>query len=357
MKILVTGGAGFIGSYLSEKLKQRGDTVKILDNFHPQIHGLTPNLSVKWLQDCELFRGSVEDLDLLQKAAKDADRVVHLAAETGTGQSMHEVRRYGDVNLTGTVNLCHLIANGKLPNLKSVVVASSRAIYGEGKYHCETHGTVYPQPRERDRLQKGLFEPICPSCHKEVRPQANDEETLKQPASFYGLSKQFQEESLLLMCKAHGLDCTALRFQNVYGPRQSLNNPYTGVLTVFARKAFEEQEINVYEDGQESRDFVYVEDVADSIILSLNKNKKGGHVYNIGSGKATSMLKMASLIKNEFKSKSNIRISGDYRIGDIRHNYSDNSSSIIELGFAPKWSVEQGVKLFCRWAKSELEIK
>ena len=355
MKILITGGAGFIGSYLTEKLISQGYSVVILDSFHAQIHGENPDLNPPWLRGATVLKGSVEDFEAVTNASKEVDCIIHLAAETGTGQSMHEVRRYGDVNLTGTVNLCHLIGNKKLPKLKSVVVASSRAIYGEGKYHCQEHGNVYPNPRTEERLKRGLFEPLCPFCKQEVNAIANDENTKKQAASFYGLSKQFQEESLLLMCSAHQIDCTALRFQNVYGPRQSLNNPYTGVLTVFARRAHLGEEINIFEDGKETRDFVYVEDVVQSILLSIRKSKKGSHVYNIGSGVPTEMIKMAGLINDGFGGRSLLKVSGDYRVGDIRHNYADIVLAQEDLGYNPTISVETGVKNFCIWAKQELD--
>jgi len=357
MKVLITGGAGFIGSYLTQELKAYQNEIAILDNFHPQIHGEVPVLDAPWLRDVDLHRGSVEDIDVLRKAAADCDAIVHLAAETGTGQSMEEVRRYSSVNLTGTTNLAHLIATKALPNLKKVVVASSRAIYGEGKYICKTHGVVYPEPRTKARMNEGLFEPICPICGIEVSAVANDETTHKAPASFYGLSKQFQEECLLLMSKAVGVSCIALRFQNVYGPRQSLKNPYTGVLTVFAKCAYRGSSINVFEDGRETRDFVYVEDVVQSIRLALERSHSLWESFNVGTGMPTAMLQIAETINAEFGSKSDIHISGDFRLGDIRHNFADISKIETKLGYQARVSIEDGVRNFCEWAKSELRQK
>ncbi|HEY8899191.1 MAG TPA: NAD-dependent epimerase/dehydratase family protein [Chthoniobacterales bacterium] len=357
MKVLVTGGAGFIGSYLCEELIAAGHDVTVFDSFHAQIHGSQPCFDRPWLKPCEVIRESVENRDALYSAAISAEVVVHLAAETGTGQSMQEVSRYSSVNLVGTTNLAHLIANKSLPNLKRVVIASSRAIYGEGKYNCANDGVVYPKPRSAERMLKGQFDPVCPMCGGEVELAPTDETSLKQPSSFYGLSKQFQEDCLTLICDAAGISCAALRFQNVYGPRQSLNNPYTGVLTVFARNAFHGRRINVFEDGKESRDFVYVTDVVAAIVGAISFSYQSSLVLNVGTGVGVPLKQLAEMINLYYGGKSDVYVSGDFRVGDIRHNVADIAAIGRAFGYSPKIAVDEGVGRFCDWARAELEAE
>lgn len=353
MNILITGGAGFIGTHLVRQLLAGGHEVIVLDSFHPQIHGEVPRDGVTSM-GATVIRGSVADMPVLKSAALTAECIIHLAAETGTGQSMVEIERYGSANIVGTTNLAHLIANKALPKLRHVIVASSRAIYGEGKYRCREHHDVYPAARREERLRAGQFEPLCPFCGNAVSAVANDETTRKTPASFYGLTKQFQEECLLLISKVNGVSCHALRFQNVYGPGQSLRNPYTGVLTVFAKQAATGGEINVFEDGNETRDFVYVGDVVAAIELSI-VNASGCEAYNVGSGIPTPMIEMANLINARFGAKARVRVSGDFRVGDIRHNYADIGRIKTALGFCPNVELERGVGAFCSWASDELK--
>ena len=238
MRVLITGGAGFIGTHLTRKLLAENCAVSILDNFSPQVHGQSGALAPDIASKVQLFKGSVTDRACMEEALHGQDVIVHFAAETGTGQSMYEVEKYSHVNICGTALLLDILVNQRPKSTVSkIVVASSRAIYGEGRYKCAEHGLVNPGPRQTERMARGLFEPTCPICAADCTVAATDELSKLAPTSYYGLSKRVQEESVLLFARTLGISAFGLRYQNVYGPGQSLKNPYTGVLAVFSNLA------------------------------------------------------------------------------------------------------------------------
>lgn len=350
-KVLITGGAGFIGSNLALKLIEAGHSVSVLDNLSPQIHGDNPDLSPLYsaIKDKVNFvKGTVESREDWLRALVGVDTVVHLAAETGTGQSMYQIKRYSDVNIGGSAIFLDLLANQK-HGIKKMVIASSRSIYGEGKYQCKEHGIVYPTARDDAAMLLGDFNVKCPLCSTDVELLATDEESKIHPSSIYGVTKQVQEQMFLITGKSLGIDTVALRFQNVYGAGQSLSNPYTGILSIFSTRIKNGNDINIFEDGKESRDFVYIDDVVNSIVLAIKNDKAGGKAYNVGSGICTDVLTVAATLKDIYQSDSNINVSGNYRVGDIRHNYADLTKIQKDLGFVPRIDFEQGMKKFTSW--------
>ena len=354
-KILITGGAGFIGQHLAYELIKNGDEVRILDNFNPQVHRVD-DLPAHLSDHVILYKADIRDKEVLKKALENVDTVVHFAAETGTGQSMYAIEHYFDVNVQGTAILLDLLQNDKCgQDVKNVVVASSRAIYGEGAYTCNTHGINYPNMRDPILMKQGEFDPYCPHCNTKLRLTPTDEQALINPLSFYGITKYMQEASILLFAKQQGINAFALRYQNVYGPGQSLKNPYTGILAVFSNLARANANINVFEDGLESRDFVYIDDVIDATIKSIHYDKSFIGPLNVGSGKSSSVIDIAKKIKSYFNSHSVIEVSGEYRQGDIRHNIADISSIKSLLNFSPLVSIEDGLKRFLEWAASQSE--
>jgi dTDP-L-rhamnose 4-epimerase len=353
--ILITGGAGFIGSSIALKLINRGYIVTILDNLSKQIHGENTEDSFLYSQiknKVNFIKGDVSIRSDWKKSIINQDVVIHLAAETGTGQSMYEIEKYTRINICGTTILLDILANNKT-GVEKVIIASSRAIYGEGKYYCEQHSFVYPDMRQEINMQNGDFEVKCPYCHKSVRMQATDEESKIHPTSIYGLTKQAQEQMVLLSCKSIGIPAVAFRYQNVYGPGQSLKNPYTGILSIFSTNFIHNQPINIFEDGQESRDFVFIDDVVDATIIGLESNMADNQIFNVGCGRNVTVKKVAEILKSYYKSESEIKITGNFRIGDIRHNYADISKIEKVLGFKPKYTFEHGIKLFAEWVMQE----
>ena len=351
--ILITGGAGFIGQRVSRALLIQGAKVRILDNFSPQIH-TSEVLSGDLVGNVEVIKADVRDRDAVRSALAGVDTVVHLAAETGTGQSMYEIERYFSVNVQGTANLLDLLQNddcGK--SLRSIVVASSRAVYGEGAYQCTEHGSVFPEQRSRERMTDGLFEPVCPVCGATVSLMSTQESAPFMPMSMYGLTKQVQEQSALLFARTRGINGFGLRYQNVYGPGQSLKNPYTGILAVFSNLARQNQGIEIYEDGLESRDFVYIDDVVEATLRSINYSGQFVGALNVGSGQATTVMTVAQEIKAYFDSISTIKVTGAFRMGDIRHNIADVSKLEQVLGFVPSVPFKQGLANFLGWAAEQ----
>ena len=354
-KILITGGAGFIGSNLALKLLSKGYQVSVLDNLSPQIHGEDSSKSPLYnsIKDkVNFIHGSVLSYDDWKQALHGVDVVVHLAAETGTGQSMYEIEKYTDVNIKGTSIFLDILANEE-HSVKKMLVASSRSIYGEGKYRCAEHGIVYPTDRTDSDMAKADFECKCPICGAEVELLATDETSLIHSSSIYGITKQVQEQMFLVMGKSLGIPAVAFRYQNVYGAGQSLSNPYTGILSIFSTRIKNDNSINIFEDGLESRDFVYVDDVVDATILGIEKDEANYQVFNVGLGEAVDVLRVANTLKHAYGSDVSVSVSGNYRLGDIRHNYADLTKIRSMLGFKPKISFEQGIAHFTAWVNQQ----
>jgi dTDP-L-rhamnose 4-epimerase len=349
-RILITGGAGFIGSHLCEQLHRKGYAVTILDNLSPQIHSAWQGsfLYNKIKNNCTFFEGDVCQRKDWLKALEKADAVVHLAAETGTGQSMYEVERYYNVNVQGTAVLLDILVN-EPHSIKKLVIASSRAIYGEGKYATEEGNVVYPTGRNAEDMKKGVFDLLDTVTGKPLTLLPTDEDSMLHPASIYGLTKLAQEQMIMLMGRQLGIPAVALRFQNVYGPGQSLINPYTGLLAVFSNRIRNGNALDIYEDGLESRDFIYISDVVKSILLSLESVHADNEVFNVGSGIATPILKVAELMNSYFRAPVELRITGRFRVGDIRHNMADISRISRKLGYKPEVPFEQGLQQFVEW--------
>lgn len=353
--ILITGGAGFIGSNLALRLIEKGYNITILDNLSPQIHGENPEetsplyLSIK--DKVKFIKGTVTSKEDWEKALQNQDAIVHYAAETGTGQSMYEVQKYVDVNINGTALMLDLLVNGNY-NVKKVVVASSRSIYGEGKYISQELGAVYPTQRSADFMDKGDFE-VKYANSSELTLVGTDEESKIHPSSVYGITKQNQEQMVMTVCPTIGIAGVAFRYQNVYGPGQSLKNPYTGILSIFSTQIKNGNGINIFEDGKESRDFVFIDDVVEATILGLEKEEANNQVFNVGTGVATDVITVASELTKNYGIEVPITISGNYRLGDIRHNFADLTKIKSLLGFEPKVSFEQGLKKFTEWVNTQ----
>ena len=355
MKVLITGGAGFIGSNLALKLLSKNYEVNVLDNLSPQIHGTDPEKSELYMSikdKVNFILGTVTSRENWKKAIENVDIIVHLAAETGTGQSMYEIEKYVDTNIKGTAIMWDILTNEK-HNVKKVIVAASRAIYGEGKYYCEEHKEVYPLERELKYLEKNDFSVKCPICHKNVKLLGTTEDSKIHPTSLYGLTKSVQEEMSLLLGKNINIPVVTYRYQNVYGPGQSLKNPYTGILSIFSTRIKNGNNINIFEDGKESRDFVYISDVVDATILGIEKEEANYQFFNVGTGINTDVLTVAETLKRLYQSDIEINISGNFRLGDIRHNFADISKIKKLLGYEPKYNFETGMQKFVEWVNKQ----
>lgn len=355
-KALITGGAGFIGSNLALKLIKIGYEVVVLDNLNTQIHGENPENSYTYnliKGKVHFIKGNVNNRKAWDEAlTDDIELVVHLAAETGTGQSMYEIQKYVDANINGTAILLDKLVNERL-NVKKVIVASSRAIYGEGKFSCSKHGIVYPESRIDSNMQKGDFNVKCPICHENVEMELTDEESKSHPTSVYGYTKKVQEELSILVGKTIGVPVVAFRFQNVYGPGQSLKNPYTGILSIFSTQIKNNNDINIFEDGKETRDFVYIDDITDAMILSIDNDNSNYEVFNVGSGEKLDVLTIANCLIEKYNSNVKIHISGNYRLGDIKDNQADLTKINKLLGYVPKVKFKEGISNFVDWVEKQ----
>jgi len=352
-KVLITGGAGFIGSRLSISLMTKGYEIVVLDNLSKQIHGENPINSELFLSikdKVQFIKGDVRCIDDWKKALEGCDAVVHLAAETGTGQSMYEVSKYVDVNINATSLFLDFIVNQK-HTIQKVVVASSRAVYGEGSYIDSYGNTIYPEARLEKDMDNGLFEPQKDG--KSLQVVATKESAPFKPQSVYGITKQVQEQLVLNVCGSINIPAVALRFQNVYGPGQSLKNPYTGILSIFSTLIHNQNPINIFEDGLESRDFVYIDDVVNSIIISLESEKANGKSYNVGTGIATNVIEVAEALQDLFEKKVPTQVTGNYRKGDIRHNFADMRLIKEDLNYEAKIDFKTGLKNFSEWVSSQ----
>lgn len=344
---LVTGGAGFIGSYIVDELVERGYKVKIFDNLESQVHpgGKMPDYVNKKAQFIE---GDVRDYDALKKALKGVDVVFHKAAMVGVGQSQYQIKRYVDVNIGGTANLLDILANEK-NKVSKLIVASSMSSYGEGQYECMDCGIVRPEMRGEDQMEDEDWELYCPICYEPVDPMVTSEEKRLECSSIYAISKKNQEEMVLNFGETYGVPSVALRYFNVYGPRQSLSNPYTGVAAIFISRIKHDHPPVVFEDGLQTRDFVSVHDIARANIMAMENESLAGN-YNIGTGQARSIKSIAETLISLYGKDIEPEITGKFRKGDIRHCVADISKSRETFGYSPQIKFEDGMKELMEWS-------
>ncbi|TCN56375.1 NAD-dependent epimerase/dehydratase family protein [Flavobacterium circumlabens] len=349
--ILITGGAGFIGSNLSLQLINKGYSITVLDNLSTQIHGEDPKVTsplYKSIKDKVTFiEGTVTSRADWEKALRNQDVVVHFAAETGTGQSMYCIEKYTEVNIQGTAIMLDILANSP-HQVKKIVIASSRSIYGEGKYIHPELGAIYPSYRNEKDMLEGKFE-LNYKGSSDLILVATDEESKIHPSSVYGITKQNQEQMIMTVCPTIGIAPVAFRYQNVYGPGQSLSNPYTGILSIFSTQIRNNNPIQIFEDGKESRDFVFIDDVVQATILGIEKEEANGHVFNVGTGVPTDVVEVANSLIEAYAINVPVTITGRFRLGDIRHNYADLTKIKERLGFEPKFTFKEGIKKFSAW--------
>ena len=353
--VLITGGAGFIGSHLAEALFDQSYTVRIFDNLSPQVHGANAKLPPYLAGKVDFLEGDIVNKGDVEQAISGIDVVVHLAAETGVGQSMYQISRYADVNIKGSAVLSEsIIEKGK--SIKKVIVASSRAVYGEGKYRCKNCGVTYPEQSTEDELRMKRWQMHCAKCGRSIKSLPTDEQSLLKPTSIYAVTKQAQEQIFSLMARTYERPTVMLRYFNVYGQRQSLSNPYTGILSIFCSRIINGKAPLVYEDGLESRDFVHVSDVVKATILALEKTETNYEVFNVGSGRRVTILEVANLLVEKLEGSLKPVVVGEYRVGDIRHCYSNLTRIKSKLGYEPSKSLEEGISEFVDWVKQQKNI-
>jgi dTDP-L-rhamnose 4-epimerase len=346
--VLITGGAGFIGSHLADALLARGDRVRVLDSLDPQVHGTTDR--PEYLHpEVELHIGDVRHRAAVEAALGGIDAVVHLAAAVGVGQSMYAVEKYTSVNALGTAVLLEALAQVRV---KRLVVASSMSVYGEGLYMTEDGHMSTASTRSLEDLRRGQWEPrddkgrlLTPVPTPETKPPSLE--------SVYALGKYDQERLCLLLGRAYGIPTVALRFFNVYGPRQALSNPYTGVLAIFASRLMNDRPPLIFEDGLQQRDFVNVKDIARSIVLALDKPEVSDTVLNVGSGQALTIREIARCLAEALESTVEPEITGQYRVGDIRHCFADISRATELLGYRPEVSLDAGMRELTAWLANQ----
>ena len=347
-KVLVTGGAGFIGSFLVDELVARGHDVTVFDNFEPQVHGRKrPNYLNK---GARYIKGDVCDVPAFKKAVLPAEVIFHEAAMVGVGQSQYQISRYTDTNVLGTANLLDILANNKHRCTK-LVVAASMSSYGEGLYRCGKHGAVRPPLRGEQDVAKGQWELNCPECGRRVKPIGTPETAELVCSSIYAQNKKDQEEMVLMFGRTYDLPTVALRYFNVYGPRQSLSNPYTGVCAIFMSRIKNGNAPVVYEDGGQSRDFVSVHDIVQANLLAMEKSEANGHVFNVGTGKPQTVVEIGRTLGRLFGREIEPQVTGKFRKGDVRHCFPDITKARKLLGYAPAVAFDDGMRELIEWSR------
>ncbi|MCM8811749.1 MAG: NAD-dependent epimerase/dehydratase family protein [Candidatus Omnitrophica bacterium] len=347
MKILVTGGAGFIGSHLVDALVRRGHKVRVLDNLEEQVHHgekpdyLHPGAEYLW--------GDVRDRRLLSKALRGIEILFHEAACVGVGQSMYQIDKYVDNNTRSASILLDMIVNKKLP-IQKMVVASSMSIYGEGAYRCADCGPVFPSVRPEEQLRRRQWEMLCPRCRKPLEPQPTAEEKPLAPTSVYAITKRDHEELFLTVGRAYRIPTVALRYFNVYGPRQNLSNPYTGVCAIFSARIKNNNPPLIFEDGLQSRDFVHVSDIVQANLLVMKNHRADGQAFNVGTGHSTSILEIARTLGRLYGNDIDPEIPKRFRAGDIRHCYAE-ISKLRAIGFQPTVKLKDGLRQLVQWGQ------
>lgn len=342
MKALVTGGAGLIGSHIVDLLLEKGYEVRIFDSLEPETHQKKP----AWIpQQAEFVHGDMRSKDALAKALAGVDLVFHQAAYGGFAP---EVSKYVEVNSLGTAMMFDIIRENKLP-IKKIVTASSQGVYGEGKYRCAAHGVKEPPSRPLQQLQQGAWEVACEECGKSMTPLPTDENKRLDPGIIYSLTKYSQEWTTLRIGRMMGIPTVALRYSLTYGPRQSLTNPYTGITSIFSTRILNNLPPIVYEDGHQQRDFVFVEDVAKANLAVMDSSKADGEAFNVGSGKGTTVLEFISVLAAAYGKEATPELPNQFRPGEVRHLFSDNSKLSRTVGFTPSTPLKKGIQRYTEW--------
>jgi dTDP-L-rhamnose 4-epimerase len=352
-KVLVTGGAGFIGSHLVDGLVKRNYEVIVIDSIDKQVHtdGIPDYINLK----ARYIFEDIRKKKILEEIVKEVDYIFHFAAKVGVGQSQYQIREYVDVNITGTANLLDILVNKK-NNVKKLIVASSMSIYGEGLYKCEKCGNVKPELRNFKEEKIDDWEPKCPFCNGNITPVPTPENLQIIPNSIYAITKKEQEEMSLLIGKTYNIPVVSLRFFNVYGPRQSLSNPYTGVCAIFLSRIKNDKPPVIFEDGLQTRDFIWVGDIVRACILSMEKESANYEIFNVGSGKPISIVEIANLLIKLLGKDLKPEITYKFRKGDVRHCYADISKIKEKIGFEPETTLEEGLKKLIEWAKERKAV-
>lgn len=357
MRVLVTGGAGFIGSHLVDRLVENGREVAVLDNLDRQVHGEGASFPVNIERhvlsgDVEFFHGDVRDLNAVEEALEGVTHVAHLAATVGVGQSMYEPRYYTSTNVDGQGVLMEAIA-ADADRYERFIVASSMSIYGEGRYRCEGHGALAPPPREESRLRAGDWDLVCPECGRELESVRTTEEKPLQYSSVYAITKKTQEELALCFGRAYDLPTIALRFFNVYGSRQALSNPYTGVAAIFMSRLKNGKSPLIFEDGLQSRDFIHVSDIADAVVTSLEAERNVSGPFNVCTGCPITIREVAEVLAKRMGLAIDPEIVGKYRAGDIRHCVGDPTRAQEAFGFRANTAFEAGLDELLHWSEEQ----
>jgi len=353
--VLITGGAGFIGAHTADLLLRKGYKVRVLDKLDPQIHQSETIFPPYLSSHVEAIKGDVRNLSDVKKALQGIDYVYHFAAQTGVGQSMYELSHYTDTNITGTTTLIEAIIQGKRP-IKKLVLSSSRAVYGEGTHSCVKHGIIYPEARSHKQLVRGQFDLSCPQCGTALQATPTVESRPLKPGSIYALTKMHQEHYCRLAADTYKIPTCILRYFNVFGSQQSLQNPYTGVITVFYNLIKAGKPISLYEKGLPGRDFVHVSDVAQANLLALEQEPATNRpvsCYNVGSGLEVSIKDVALAIGVACGKTPELLDKGEYRIGDIKSCYADLGRIQRDLNFTPRVDLQKGVTEFVHWASQQ----
>jgi len=353
MRVLVTGGCGFVGRNLVKLLLARNVDVRVLDNLSEQVHGPDARPPAE-IEGAEFVRGDVRDRAAVAEALEGVDRIAHLACLTGVGQSMYEVERYTDVGERGTATLLQAMVDAGR-SFDRLVLSSSRAVYGEGEYECGACGIVSPWGRAEADLAQGKWEPVCDECGGALTSVGTTEKAAKLPQSVYAANKLAQENLCRATLPAYGTKFVALRYFNVYGPGQSLNDPYTGILPAFLRQVEADAPIQLFEDGLESRDFVYIDDVAAATALALlaPAEQFRHDAYNVGTGDGVSVARLAETILAAAGKSVPMQVTGAYRVGDVRHAVADPSRIRNDLGFVAETGIEAGIEKWLAWAMNQ----